>query len=89
LDASSNGRIARPAIDWTEFLICDRDRAVKLVAEVAASSTSTLASMLDAPSQVARTRALNDSPTRYDISFATFSTVESIAVAKLSELKLA
>ena len=89
LEASSNGRIERPAIDWTLLRIWLRDRAVKLAVLVAASSTNTEASMLDAPSAVARTNALSDSPRRYDISFATFSTVWSIAVAKLSELKLA
>jgi hypothetical protein len=62
---------------------------VKLAVLEAPSSTSTLESMADAPSAVARTRALKDSPKRYDSSFATFSTVLSIAVASDSELKLA
>ena len=76
-------------MDWTLFLIWDNDRAVKLEVVDAASSTSTLASMLEAPSAVARTRADNDSPRRYDISFATFSTVWSIAVARDREEKFA
>jgi hypothetical protein len=45
--------------------------------------------MLDAPSAVARTSADNDSPRRYDISRATFSTVLSMAVARDSEEKFA
>src|SRR5580692_4427851 len=89
LEASSNGRIARPAIDWTLLRIWLNDRAVKAEVEDAASSTSTDASMEDAPSAVARTSADKDSPRRYDISFATFSTVMSIAVARDSEEKFA
>ena len=54
---------------------------MKLEVLVAPSSTNTLESTADAPSAVARTSADNDSPKRYDISFATFSTVLSIAVA--------
>ena len=48
----------------------------------AASFTRTLESMLFAPSAVARTRADRDSPNWYDISFATFSTVLSMEVAR-------
>src|ERR1700677_2710668 len=87
LEASSNGRTLRPASDWTLLRICDKDRAVKLVVVEAARVVRTDASILDAPSQVARTRADKDSPRRYDISRATFSTVLSIAVARDSEEK--
>jgi len=78
----SKGFELRPASDWTELRIWLSDKAVKLVPLEAASSTRTLESMLFAPSAVARTSAERLSPSWYDISFATFSTVLSIEVAK-------
>lgn len=50
---------------------------------------STLESIAFAPSAVARTRALRDSPKRYASSFETFSTVLSMDVARARDEKFA
>ena len=56
---------------------------------VAPSCVRTDASTAFAPSAVARTSALRDSPSLYESSRATFSTVASIAVARDKLEKLA